>query len=75
MMEQHKNMPGLNEVTEDLAELRRQVMESHTVEERLRGIPPEEVLEGMPPEQIVAGLKPAQRAAILELLLKDRSTK
>jgi hypothetical protein len=102
IMEQHKNMPGLNEVTEDLAELRRQVMAMHTVEERLAGISPEQRLAGLPPEQVLAaylpeqrlaglppeqvlaayppeqrllGLSAEQRTALLELLLKERSTK
>lgn len=62
MLDQQKDMPGLAEVTEDLAELRRQVMAMHTVEERL---------EGIPPEQLQAGLTREQRAELLKLLLRD----
>ena len=35
MLEQQADLPGLNEVNQDLDELRRQVMAMHTVEERL----------------------------------------
>ncbi len=61
MLEPYKGMPGLSEITEDLSELRRQVMAMHTIEERLEGIPPEQLLKGIPPKQRLEGLDAEQR--------------
>ncbi len=77
-MDQIKSLPGLDDVTMDLAELRRQVMDMHTFEERLEGIPPARLVARLTPAQRAAGLTPAQlvegltaedRAELLKLLL------
>ena len=47
---------GFDEVTQ-------KVVDSATVEQRLRGLTPEQVLAGLAPEQRLAGLAPEQRLA------------
>ena len=47
-------------------EMRKQVVASASVEERLAGLEPEERLAGLAPEERLAGLAPEERLAGLE---------
>ncbi len=47
----HSELRGLPEFTQDMEVIRRRLLRSYTVEERLEGLSPEEVLKGFSPEK------------------------
>lgn len=63
MLDKHKHIPALGDLSQDLNELRRQVMALHTVEDRLEGLSPEDLLRGLSKEQ---------RAELLRLLTQEQ---
>ena len=65
---------------EGYKDIRRKLLASYTLEERLKGLKPEERLAGMRPEERLAGMRPEERlaglteqerAALLALLSKQ----
>ena len=62
---QHAGTETMSELEE---ELQTAVLETISIEKRLRGLPAEERLRGLSPEQVVGGLSAEQAACLRELL-------
>jgi hypothetical protein len=67
MLEKYKDMPGLGEVSQDLAEFKRQVMAMHSAEERLEGLPSEDLA------RVLRTLPQAELDHLFQLLKATRS--
>ena len=68
--ERARNLPGTQEVDQEIAELHRQLAARLSPEDRLYGLSVEERLKGLPVEERLRGLSPEERAKLLELLLR-----
>src|SRR3989442_976808 len=79
MLQDHKDLPGLGQLTYDLDELRRLVLddiaEAYTPEQLVKLMGPEKFFQGLSSEQILSGLSPEfspEQQAELQRILNQR---